>query len=707
MWNSTLNKFLLLTAILLANASTLSFAQQDKLLAVLDSNATLQEKSATCRELARVATKDAVPTLAKMLGDEKLSHMARYALENIRDSSVDDALRNALGEVTGQPLLGVIGSLGARRDTESVVALAALLNEPGVNQAVNQAAARALGNIGTLKASEALEKALPEASDSNQRAICEGLLRCAEALQATEQSEAARSIYDRLRDLSNAPVQVRAAALRGAILSPDSDGIALLTEAIKGSDEALAAAAVRAAMESKNAGVTDAILAELSNASPKRQGLLIMALANRGEARLLPAVLQAMQSDDEQLRIVAFRVLKRVGDESCVPALLNAAVEGNAEISQAAIESLEILQGNSVDDQVAGRLSEAQGKMRIVLIDLAGRRRTAAAIPALWKAVDDDDSSVRTAALASLGATIDTANLPKLIARLGPVKDDKEAAALDNALRDVCLRSVDREAAAAQLATALRTADGDVKGRILDTLNVVGGASSLKAVTAAARSNDTQLRNEGFRVLGQWKSVDAAPILLDLHNSTDDGRLKIRSIRAYIRIARQFDMPAEQRTEMCRTALKTATRDTDKQLVLEVLLRYPSEEMQAIALEASKVPALKDQAMLVVLAMASKDINRADLGKALAQAGQKPVKLEIVEAVYGAGTKTKDVTATLSKYAKNYRIIFLPSTSYNESFGGDPADGIVKQLKIKYRIDGKQGEVSLAENATIVLPVPK
>jgi len=248
---------------------------------------------------------------------------------------------------------------------------------------------------------------------------------------------------------------------------------------------------------------------------------------------------------------------------------------------------------------------------------------------------------------------------------------------------------------------------GPVKARILETLNVVGGATSLEAVAAAARSSDGELRDAAYRVLGQWKSADAAPVLLELHKTVNDDRLKIRAIRAYIRIARQFDMPADRRATMCRTALEAADRDADKRLVLEVLLRYPGEEMQAIALEAAKVPALKEQALLVVMGMASKGINRAELGKALAEAGHTPVKLEIVKAEYGVGKKTKDVTAILRRYAKNYRIIFLPSASYNQSFGGDPARGITKQLMIKYRIDGKEGEVSLNENATIVLPIPK
>lgn len=701
MWKN--HRSLFLAAVLLATTTVCSFAQEAELLSVLRSDATLQEKSAACRQLAGVATKEAVPTLAALLSDEKLSHMARYALETIRDPSVDDALRDALGKVEGLPRLGVIGSLGVRRDAKAVDALAGLLKETETAEA----AARALGSIGTPEAAKALEAALSDASGRKQLAICEGLLRCAEALAADGQGAASQGIYDRMRGLADAPHQVRAAALRGAILSRGKEGVPLLVEALGGADYTQAAAAVRAAMESPEAEISDALLAELPKVPADRQGLLILALAERGESRVLPAVLKAAQSDDGQLRILAFRALKRVGDASCVAALLDAAVEGGDEVSDAAMDSLESLQDKSVDDQLVAQLSEAKGKKRIVLIELVGRRHTAAATSALWQAADDADPAVRAAALTSLGAVIETADLPKLIARLGATKDDQEAAALDKALRDVCLRSEDRDAVAGLFAAALPAAEGPVKGRILETLNIVGGAKALEAVAAAAQSSDEELRDAASRVLGQWKSVDAAPVLLKLQKATDDDRLKIRAIRAYIRIARQFDMPDDQRAAMCRTALEAADRDADKRLVLEVLLRYPSEEMQAIAKEAAENPALKEQALLVVMGMASKGINRAELGKALAQAGHTPVELEIVKAEYGVGEKIKDVTEILRKHAKNYRIIFLPSTRYNESFGGDPASGIAKQLKIKYRINGKDGEVSLNENATIVLPMPK
>jgi HEAT repeat protein len=697
------HKNLLLTVALLAAAAAPSFAQEAKLLAVLRSGATFEEKSAACRQLARVATKQAVPTLAALLGDEKLSHMARYALETIRDPSVDEALREALGKVRGRPRLGVIGSLGARRDAKAVEALAGLLKDADASTV--QAAARALGNIATPAAAKALEDVLPGASGGNLSAICEGLLRSAEALP---QGAPAQAIYDRLRNLAQAPPPVRAAALRGAILVRGKAGAALLVAAIRGPDRALAATAVRAAMELPGAEITDALAAELPKAAPERRGLLILALSDRADPRVLPAVLQAAQSGDGQLRVLAIRALKRVGGVACAPALLDAAVEGSPDISQAAMEAIGILPDKAVDDLVAARLSQTRGKTRLVLMELARRRHTAAAAPGLWLAADDKDPAVRAAAVAGLGAVIETADLPKLISRLAVPEDQRDAAALDKALREVCLRATDREAVAAKFAAALPTASGPLKAKILEMLGVVGGTKSLEAVAAAARSGDAELRDAAFRVLGQWTSADAAPLLLDLHRTAGDDKLKVRAIRAYIRIARQFDMPADRRAAMCRTALETARRDEDKRLVLEVLLRYPGKEMRAIALEAAKVPALKDEALLVVKGMTrSTGGDRAELGRMLAQAGHKPVKLEIIKAEFGAGTQTKDVTAILRRHAKSYRVIFLPGATYNESFDGDPAPGTVKQLKVNYRIDGKKGEVSLDENAPVVLPMPR
>jgi hypothetical protein len=197
-------------------------------------------------------------------------------------------------------------------------------------------------------------------------------------------------------------------------------------------------------------------------------------------------------------------------------------------------------------------------------------------------------------------------------------------------------------------------------------------------------------------------------MLLDLAKNAPDAKYKTRALRGYIRLLRQFPLTDEQRAEMCRNAMETAERDAEKKLVLEVLERYPSLEMLRLAVEAVKVPSLKDEATAIALAIAQKTrAEPAEIRKLLAHVRYTPTKLEILRAEYGAGKQGKDVTEILRRHVGDFPVIVLPGTRYNDSFGGDPAPGIPKELKIQYRINGKPGEISLQENATIVLPVPK
>ena len=88
--------------------------------------------------------------LAALLGDEKLSHMARYALEPIPGADVDNALREAVGKLNGRPLVDrchrAASAVQARRSSRSICLPAQLKDQ---DADVVQAAARALGSLGT------------------------------------------------------------------------------------------------------------------------------------------------------------------------------------------------------------------------------------------------------------------------------------------------------------------------------------------------------------------------------------------------------------------------------------------------------------------------------------------------------------------------------------------------------------------------------
>ncbi len=425
-------RYLLFAAGLVLGAAVAHAADEAQQIAVLKSEASLKEKADACRALAHVGTKNAVPALAAMLGDEKLSHMARYALEPIPDPSVDEALRDALGRVKGRLLVGVIGSLGVRRDARAVQALATLLAD--ADPEVAQAAARALGSIGTSDAAKALEGTLANAPAANRVAFCEGLFRCAEALASSGNAAQAQAIYDGLRALPQAPQQVRVGALRGAVLLRGKQGIPLLVEALRSADYLLFAAAARVSMEMPGPEVTGALAGELPKLPADRQIVLIKTLGHRGDASAGPALAPRAAEGPNAVRLAAIRAVTHLGYAPALPMLAELSLSGEGDLASAARECLSGFPGKDADTTIAAMLSHRDAKVRALAVEMIGQRKAGQATAHLLKAAADDEQSVRLAALRALRDQAGQADLPALLAILVKARSAAERQAAENAL---------------------------------------------------------------------------------------------------------------------------------------------------------------------------------------------------------------------------------------------------------------------------------
>jgi HEAT repeat protein len=186
---------------------------ENRLIAALKGDLSRDAHGYVCRKLTIVGTAAAVPTLAGQLGHKDQSHMARYALERINAPEAGAVLRDALGSVNGNQKIGVISSLGTRRDGNAVPLLAKLLRTD--DPAVARAAALALGSIGTTEAAAALQAALP-AANGDKQAVVDALLSCAESLLASGQHAEAKAVYASLSG-DQEPRLVRLAATRGLL----------------------------------------------------------------------------------------------------------------------------------------------------------------------------------------------------------------------------------------------------------------------------------------------------------------------------------------------------------------------------------------------------------------------------------------------------------------------------------------------------------
>jgi uncharacterized lipoprotein NlpE involved in copper resistance len=184
------------------------------LLGVLKSKANQAGKQYVCRELSIIGTDQSVPVLAGMLADEKTSDMARYALERIPGDAVNNALRRSLRIAQGNAKVGVINSLGQRRDKKSVRAITRFIGAR--NETLATAAAAALGRIASPQATKALAKAKDETTGKVQLVVLDSYLKCADQMVADGKKTEALAIYRALAK-PDMPKPIRTAAVTGMI----------------------------------------------------------------------------------------------------------------------------------------------------------------------------------------------------------------------------------------------------------------------------------------------------------------------------------------------------------------------------------------------------------------------------------------------------------------------------------------------------------
>ena len=128
------------------HAADIMTLPQGRLIAILqDADADDFAKAKACQRLAVAGDSAAVPALAALLENPKLSHYARFALEPMPGAAAGQALREALGKLEGDLLIGVINSIGRREDTGAIDALAKLRHSDDL--AIADAASAALGRI--------------------------------------------------------------------------------------------------------------------------------------------------------------------------------------------------------------------------------------------------------------------------------------------------------------------------------------------------------------------------------------------------------------------------------------------------------------------------------------------------------------------------------------------------------------------------------
>jgi HEAT repeat protein len=352
---------------------------------------------------------------------------------------------------------------------------------------------------------------------------------------------------------------------------------------------------------------------ELDRLSPDRRPLLLLALADRRDSAVLPAVLKAAQSSRKDLRITAIQILIRLGDVSCVPVLLEAAIESDTELEQAALETLVRLPGKDVDADLLARLPQARGKLQRILIELAGQRQISEALPSIVSNLQHDDANIRGKAIQTVGIIGRDQQAADLVKLLQTTGNSKERAGIEKALLAISGRC--GEKCIPHLKPLMQNRDNELYMIGLHALAIVGGPDALKDVNTAIESAVTAVQDEAVRILSTWpnnwpEDNEAGHALLLLATTAQKIPHQVLGLRGYLQYIRgNKKLSNERKAARIKDVWPHIKRTEEKRQAISVLGEAPSVSALELLTPLAENPAFTEETYSAMTRIAGQNVS--------------------------------------------------------------------------------------------------
>lgn len=544
-------------------------ALADRLAALLSTGATFDCKRFVIRQLQVIGGDAQVPALAALLVDKKHSHLARYALEGIAGPVAYKALVDALGKTSGEVRVGIINTLGVRREAESVVPLAALLGDSDVDTAA--AAATALAKIGGVQAARALNEALKNAGDTLRPAVLDACLTCADKFLAGGDVALAIPIYEQFFKKTEER-HVRLGAFRGLVAAKGVDALPLVLDALASDDPVWQRAALAYVRVLPGQKATRTFAKQVQRLDGGAKVSLIAALAERGDQTALPVVKKALKSESEAVRFAALEAVAAFGDAASALTLAEIAASVSGKEQRAARSSLYALSAEGVDTAILEALDSAAPEIHAELVRSIAERSMRNAMATLLREAKGPNEQVVHEAFRGLGLLAGPDDMPSVAGLLTGAASDAVREEAERAVVSAARRiPPDRGPVDAVMAALKAEKKPEVRISLLRVLGEIAHHTSLEVLRAAMKGEAEEERRAAVQALANWPRAEVMADLLTIAKEPESEAQDV-ALNGYIRLLRQpSERPGEESVALFEEALKLARSKGAKRNVLSGL----------------------------------------------------------------------------------------------------------------------------------------
>ncbi|MDZ4859867.1 MAG: ThuA domain-containing protein [Candidatus Hydrogenedentes bacterium] len=668
-----------------------------RLLAVLESNPTPDARRLVVALLRLCATDEAVPKFAALLASPDTANEARYVLERLDTPAAAAALRAALPLSEGLARIGIINSLGERRDKESLMLIAPFARHD--DSALAEAAQTALGKIGGADAEKALLSALAVATSESSPTLIAACVGAALSREARGERAAAAELYTHMLELAPS-VRCQVAALQGLATTDSARATPRIIDALKSPEATVQAGAATAARSLPGEAASESLADALAELSAPAQILLINALEDRGEPVALDAVNAAVQHADPAVVRAAVAALGALGNASSVALLGNLAAKADDDLAPIARASLARLRGVDVDNSIVAALAPADSSVRRELVRTLGARNARAAVSALLGSANDPDETVRAELYTTLAKLASPDQLQPIIGMLAAEQSDAARVEAEKAVIALLDRSANPVESAAIALAVLPEVKQGIPGycSMLRVLGKINDPTTLDALRAATDLKNPEVRATAVRALAEWETNASITDLLELARTTEEAPLRDIALRGYLRM---IEMPQNDGDlpEQYGAALIAARTGDERKVVFASIANQRDPRLAAVVLPYAEDPAVKQEAALTLEHLRTASIsftashNSEELGLAhdgnpttrwTTRERQKAGQWLVIDLGYMADVSgiTLDTGASPGDYPREYKVLMSQdAAAWGEPVASGQGSSFVTEIK--------------------------
>jgi len=572
---------------------------------VADANSPEGGRRIVVQMLQDIGGAECVDSLGELLKSDNpiCREQARCILENIPAPAAIDKLHQALfAAVEPKWQIGLINSLGARRNSASIDWIARMLKDR--NASVARAAAAALGSIGNAEAIGVLNDLRLVSVGELHNAIADALLACAQKALSSGDRETALTIWRKMYENPTEARLVRIAALRAMVAAQGAEAVGVVVGLVAGNDQAIKPVAMELAREIPGVQATRAFAALLAKASDEAVKVeMIGLLGDRGDPVARAMVLAQLRAakwhagTGGKLRLAVIRAIGGVGTETDAMMLVRLAVQAGDQERELARASLRRLRGEKVNKALIEGIHENDPAVRCEVLRTLGQRGAGEMTMSILTLSADPEPNVRYAALDALSLAGDERALMPLVKWFCQATNSNEAGRCERAMAGICRRTEAQDLVAASIAEAFKTADAKTKCALMQSCGQLTGDKAMETLIVGVGDPNEIVQEAALKAMSRSPEKGAAADqLMIVARSAKRKDRKALALSGYLRLSRYLPLPPEKKLWAYIQIMDLAEQPEQRKLAVKSLCDIRAVGALTMAMEHLANPELVTEA---------------------------------------------------------------------------------------------------------------